>query len=116
MDGNQPMVETHCQFICLVALVLDPVPRVVDCLSKIWLYLEGFDPEIAFRSAVLSRPSPDLIEHTAMKAPQESLSEKIMPSAEGPAIRCANVFLFELVQLAPQGDVRRNEFLPLFRC
>jgi hypothetical protein len=78
MNRNKPVMEAHCQFIGLVSLVFDPVTRVVNCLSKVRLYLKGFDAEIAFRSTVLSRPSPDLIEHAAMKAPQESLSEKII--------------------------------------
>ena len=103
MDRNKPVMETHCQFIGLVTAMFDPVARVVNSLSEVWLYLKGLDAEIAFRRAVLSRPSPDLIEHAAMQAPQESLSENIVPTVEGPAVRCANVLLFEFVQLAPGG-------------
>ena len=65
--------------------------------------------KITIALAILTRPAPDAIEHSAVKAEQKRLAENTALAGKGPCIGFGDVLLFEFVQLAAQGHVCRNE-------
>jgi hypothetical protein len=66
-------------------------------------------------AAIRTRPFPGVAEHALVQAAPERLRDRIAPARERPGRGFQDVLLLECVALVPQGDVRGNETLALFR-
>src|SRR5665213_152761 len=60
----------------------------------------------------LPRPAPHITEHATVQVLDEFLGQQIAASAECPVLRPSDVVLLRLIQLAPEGDMRRDQLTP----
>lgn len=100
MHSNQSMMETHRKLVGRVSLMANPVLRIADSLAKVGLNPKRRNSQIALGGAILSRPSPNAIEHSAMKTSEKRFIENISLAGKSPAICVCDVLLFEFVEFA----------------
>src|SRR5579863_1363005 len=115
MHENQTVMKAHSQLVGRVGVVLDPIPGVVDDPPKLGLNAIGRYTEITFGRTVISRPSPNPIEHTAMETSEESFVEDSSLAGKRPTIGLGDVLLFEFVEFAAQRDMRRDKRIEVRR-
>lgn len=111
MNEDQSVMEAHGQLVLRKSFVFDPISSVVDDLVQFGLDAIALNAEIAFGRAIIASPSPNTIKHAAVKSLEKGfVKDRPLPS-ECPAIGLGDIPLFQFIEFAAQGNVRRNERL-----
>jgi hypothetical protein len=105
MGSDEPVMKSRSDFIWLICLVFNPVAAIIEKLSQVRRDTIGINADVLAGCPVLSGPAPNIAVHPLVHVLQKLLIQHITLARKRLLLRFADIGLFRLVELTPQGDI-----------